>query len=307
MEQPDSNQPKQNQGGLNKIYFLIAVIVALLGTNAYLYFQKNKSDKVIVYQNDEKTRLQTELDSLEAQLEQATTSTGKLTDSLKAKDELYKSQITELRQKLAKGELTAEQLTKAKAQIGSLRSTINKYMTDIDELRKENQALTVERDTLKNNLATVNQKATNLEQQNQELNTKVQAAAALKAGNIEVFPLKVKNSGKEKDVTRASTAKKLKIVFTVAPNAVAQQGLHTIYMRILNPGGNQYASTDGGSFRSDNQDLKYTYKTSIDYKADNNSGYNLEWTNPGEFDKGQYSVVLYTDGYTMGTASFTLK
>lgn len=307
MEQPDSNQSRQNQGGLNKIYFLIAVIVALLGTNAYLYFQKNKSDKVIVYQNDEKTRLQTELDSLEAQLEQATTSTTKLSDSLKAKDELYKSQITELRQKLAKGELTAEQLNKAKEQIGSLRSTINKYTADIEELRKENQALTVERDTLKNNLATVNQKASNLEQQNQELNTKVQAAAALKAGNIEVTPLKVKNSGKEKDVTRASTAKKLKIIFTVAPNAVAQQGLHTVYMRILNPGGNQYASTDGGSFRSDNQDLKYTYKTSIDYKADNNSGYTLDWTNPGEFEKGQYTVILYADGYTMGTTTFSLK
>ncbi|MBE7176668.1 MAG: hypothetical protein INR69_09705 [Mucilaginibacter polytrichastri] len=307
MENTDANQPKQNQGSLNKIYFLIAVIVALLGTNAYLYFQKNKSDKIIVYQSDEKTRLQTELDSLEAQLEQATASTSKLSDSLKAKDELYKSQIAELRQKLAKGELTADQLTKAKAEINSLRGTINKYSADIDQLKKENQALTVERDTLKSNLATVNQKATDLEAKNQELNTKVQAAAALKSGSITVTPLKVKNSGKEREVSRASTTKKIKIEFTIAPNAVAQPGMHTIYMRLLNPAGNQYASNDGGSFSSDNQELKYTYKTSIDYRSEKNSGYTLEWTNPGDFEKGQYSVILYADGYTMGTASFNLR
>ena len=62
-----TEQPKKNS---NVIYFLIVVIIALLGTDVYLYIKKNDSDVKVVYQNDEKTRLQTELDSLEAQIEQ---------------------------------------------------------------------------------------------------------------------------------------------------------------------------------------------------------------------------------------------
>ena len=47
------NQPGQStKKNSNVIYFLIAVVVALLGTDVYLYMQKNKSDTKIVYQND---------------------------------------------------------------------------------------------------------------------------------------------------------------------------------------------------------------------------------------------------------------
>jgi peptidoglycan hydrolase CwlO-like protein len=59
--------------------------------------QKSKSDTKIVYQNDEKTRLQTELDSLEAQIEQVNAGRAKMStemqaenDSLRAEDQSAK-------------------------------------------------------------------------------------------------------------------------------------------------------------------------------------------------------------------------
>jgi predicted nuclease with TOPRIM domain len=305
--QPVENQPGQApKKNSNVIYFLIAVVVALLGTDVYLYTQKNKSDIKVVYQNDEKTRLQTELDSLEAQIEQVNAGRAKMSVAMQAKNDSLRLKIRVLRSELAKGKLTVAELTKAQEDIKQLRYFVTKYTADIEELKKQNTTLATERDTLKTNLATVSQKATDLEQKNQELDTKVKVASAIKVGSADVVAYKVKNSGKESDVTKAKQAQKIKINFTVASNAVAEKGLHDVYVRIIDPTGNLITQTDSGTFNADSQDLQYTYKTSIDFR-DDGSGYTIDWVNPAPFQKGTYTVLLYADGYTMGKTSITLK
>ncbi|HEK21931.1 hypothetical protein [Mucilaginibacter sp.] len=306
------NQPENNQQGQsakknsNVIYFLIAVVVALLGTDVYLYMQKNKSDIKIVYQNDERTRLQTELDSLEAQIEQVNAGRSKMTAAMQAKNDSLQLKIRVLRSELAKGKLTKAELNKAQEDIKQLRYFVTKYTADIEELKKQNNTLATERDTLKNNLATVSQKATALEQKNQELDNKVKVASAIKVATAEVVAYKVKNSGKESDVTKAKQATKLKINFTVATNAVAEKALHDVYVRVIDPTGNLITQTDSGTFNADSQDLQYTYKTAIDYR-DDGSMYTIDWVNPLPFQKGTYTIILYADGYTMGKTSITLK
>lgn len=303
MENQPGQTPKKNS---NVIYFLIVVILALLGTDVYLYIKKNNSDVKIVYQNDEKTRLQTELDSLEAQIEQVNAGKTKMSAAMQAKNDSLKSKIKVLRVELAKGKLTVAELSKAKEDVKQLRYFVTKYTADIEELKKQNATLTTERDTLKTNLNTVSEKATTLEKQNQDLSTKVQVASALKASNTSVVAYKIKGNGKESDVSRAKPAKKLKINFTVVSNAVAQKGAHDIYVRVIDPTGNLITSTDGGTFSADGQDLQSTYKTSIDFK-DDGSGYTIDWVNPSDFQKGTYTIMLYADGYTMGKSSITLK
>nr|WP_067059909.1 hypothetical protein [Mucilaginibacter sp. L294] len=304
--QPADNQPQTPKKNSNVIYFLIAVVVALLGTDVYLYTQKNKSDVKVVYQNDEKTRLQTELDSLEAQIEQVNAGRAKMSVAMQAKNDSLRIKIRVLRSELAKGKLTVAELGKAQEDIKQLRYFVTKYTADIEELKKQNTTLATERDTLKTNLATVSQKATDLEQKNQELDTKVKVASAIKVATADVVAYKVKNSGKESDVTKAKQAQKIKINFTVATNAVAEKGLHDVYVRIIDPTGNLITQTDSGTFNADSQDLQYTYKTSIDFR-DDGSGYTIDWINPAPFQKGTYTVLLYADGYTMGKTSITLK
>ncbi|MDB5129055.1 hypothetical protein [Mucilaginibacter sp.] len=305
--QPVENQPGQApKKNSNVIYFLIAVVVALLGTDVYLYTQKNKSDIKVVYQNDEKTRLQTELDSLEAQIEQVNAGRAKMSVAMQAKNDSLRLKIRVLRSELAKGKLTVAELTKAQEDIKQLRYFVTKYTADIEELKKQNTTLVTERETLKTNLATVSQKATDLEQKNQELDTKVKVASAIKVATADVVAYKVKNSGKESDVTKAKQAQKIKINFIVATNAVAEKGLHDVYVRIIDPTGNLITQTDSGTFNADSQDLQYTYKTSIDFR-DDGSGYTIDWVNPAPFQKGTYTVLLYADGYTMGKTSITLK
>ncbi|MDB5015392.1 MAG: smc 1 [Mucilaginibacter sp.] len=303
MENQTGQTPKKNS---NVIYFLIVVVLALLATDVYLYLQKNKSDTKIVYQNDEKTKLQTELDSLEAQIEQVNLGKTKMSAALQAKNDSLKSKIRVLRRELAKGKLTFAELSKAQEDVKQLRYFVTKYTADIDELKKQNVSLTTERDTLKTNLATVSQKATTLQKQNEDLGTKVKVGSAIKLATSEVVAYKIKGSGKEVEVKRASPAKKIKISFTVASNDIAEKGMHDIFVRIIDPTGNLITSTDSGTFNADGQDLQFTYKTSIDFKNDG-SGYTIDWANPVPFEKGTYTVLLYADGFTMGKTSFILK
>jgi cell division protein FtsB len=310
MENQQEQAPKKNS---NVIYFLLVVLAALLITNIYLWINNKKSDtQRIVYMNDtkvlqtEKTHLETQVDSLENQLNQANSGKAKLSKQMIASNDSLRSKIKDLRVKLLSGKLTALDLAQAQEDVKQLRYFVAKYTSDIDELKKQNQTLTSERDTLKTNLATVNEKATTLQKQNEDLNTKVVLASALKIGAINITPLKIKSSGKEVEKNRAAITKKIKIDFTVASNPVAEKRLHDVFVRIIDPTGNLITMTDSGTFQTDGQDLQFTYKTAIDFK-DDGSGFTIEWVNPNPFQKGTYTVLLYADGYTMGKSNFTLK
>ncbi|GAA3991517.1 hypothetical protein [Mucilaginibacter dorajii] len=304
MENQYGQPPKKNS---NVIYFLIVVVLALLGTDVYLYLQKNKSDVRIVTQQDEQTRLKADLDSLEAQVEQVNAGKAKMSAELTAKNDSLKAKIKVLRVQLAKGKLTKAELVKAEEDVKQLRYFVTKYTADIEELHKQNANLTSERDTLKHNLATVAKKADTLTKQNQDLDAKVKVAQALKLAESNIVAYKIRGSGKEVDVTRAGPAKKIKINFTVASNSLATKGMHDIYIRIIDPTGNLITAPDGGTFTADNSDLQYTYKTSIEFK-DDGSEYVIDWVNPTPpFVKGTYTVLLYADGGTMGKTGFTLK
>jgi|EP01037_Dinobryon_pediforme_P007223 hypothetical protein len=303
MENQTGQTPKKNS---NVIYFLIVVVLALLATDVYLYLQKNKSDTRIVYQNDEKTRLQTELDSLEAQIEQVNVGKTKMTTELQAKNDSLKAKIKVLRTELSKGKLTVAELAKAQEDVKQLRYFVTTYTVQIEELKKQNASLATERDTLKTHLVVAAKKDSTLTKQNQDLGAKVKVGSAIKLATADVVAYKIKGSGKEVDVKRAGPAKKIKINFTVASNDIAEKGMHDILVRVIDPTGNLITASDSGTFNADGQDLQFTYKTAIDFKNDG-SGYTIDWNNPVAFQKGTYTVLLYADGYTMGKTSFTLK
>jgi len=304
MENPSQEQPIRKDS--NKIYFLILVILALMGTNAYLFFKDKKANDRIVTISDEKTRMQTEIDKIEAELDNSSGDNVKLSEQMQNEQTMAREKIQELRIALKKGQLTQGQLKKAQEDIKQLRYFVTKYTADIDVLRKQNVTLITERDELKTAVDSVSSKANDLERQNQELSTKVQAAAALKTGNVSVSAFEMRNNGKENGVTRASTAEKIRINFSAVNNSIAEKGLHDIYFRVIDPSGNLIVSTNGGLFTADDEELQFTYKTAIEF-ANDGKAYSIDWANPAKFQKGTYTVVLYADGYTMGKGAVTLR
>lgn len=301
----NEQQEYQKKGDLNKVYFLIAVVIVLLGTNVYLYFKNQKTNERVLQVTDEKSKLQTDIDKIEVQLDSANSVTVKLSDEMKAQQDTARRKIAELRVALKRGKLTLIQLTAAQDEIRKLRDFVVQHTAQIDSLKKENANLTTERNTLKVRVDSVSQKAGTLQKQNEDLNNKVTVAAALKSGSVEVVPLKVRKNGKDTDAPKAKNASKLRINFTAVNNALAAKGMHDVFIRIMDPSG-AFIAGENGRFIADGGELLYTYKTSIEF-TNEDKDFSVDWVNSNAFQKGTYSVILYADGYTMGKGSVTLQ
>lgn len=294
-----------NKGDRNKIYFLIVVILALLGTNAYLYLKDRHQSERFVTVNTEKDRLKLEVEKIEAELDKVNNLNVTLTDKLQEEQKLARAKIAELKLALKDELLTQGALTTAQKEVKELREFVKNYSEETLRLEKENAYLRSQRDSLKEFAYSATQKAEDLEKKNTELKAKVKTGAALKAGNVSIVAYKVKNNGKNIEVTRAGSAKKLSISFNIAPNPLALKDYHKIYLRVFDPAGNLIANGEN-LFEADGEQMQYTSSTSISYNEDD-TVFKMDWVNPNPFIKGTYSVILYTDGFTMGKAAIELR
>lgn len=300
------NQEKPVQRDSNKIYFLIAVIIALLGTNIYLFLKDKESSNRIVTISDEKTRMETEIDKIEAELDNANSLNLQLSEEMKAEQERARQQIEKLRAALSNGQLTQAQLIKAQEEIKQLKNLVSKYSAEIEQLKNLNANLTEERDELKTAVDSVSFKAYDLEKENEELSNKVKIASFLKTGNVSIMALNVKSNGREGLASRASNTDKLRINFSIVSNQLAQKGMHNIYLRIIDPSGNLIISKNNGTFSSEDEELQFSYKTAVEFNNDGKM-YAIDWSNNDDFQKGNYTVLLYSDGYSMGKGSINLR
>ena len=294
----NTNEFQESKKSNTKIYLLLLVVLALFTTNAILYIRNKKADERVVQLSDDKTRMQTEIDKIEADLDKANSNYAALSDSMKKEQATAREKISQLREALRKGELTQQQLILAQEDVKQLRNFVTKYVADIEVLRQQN-------DSLKTSVAVANEQVKVLEGQNKDLNKKVSAATALKAFGVSVTAVRIKSSGKESSVSKADPAQKLNISFNLVDNDFAQKALHTIFTRVLDPSGNVVGAS-GTSTLASGETIDFSYKTAIEFANDGRT-YTLGWNNPEAFVKGEYTIKMYADGYVLGTGKITLK
>jgi hypothetical protein len=296
---------KINKGDRNKIYFLVIVIAALIGTNAYLFFKDRQQSERFVTVSTEKDKLRLEVEKIEVELDKVNALNLDLNDKLVEEQKLAREKIAELKEALEKGQITQGELDKANVQINELKTFVKNYNDQIIQLQKDNIFLKNSRDSLENAIKNMGNRATNLETENTALNAKVKTAAALKVKDADIIAFRTKSSGKKVEVTKTSTAEKLSVRYNIIPNELAEKGHHNIYLRVFDPAGNLLAE-DSNRFEADGQDMQYSHSIFIDYNNDETT-YTIDWTNPKPFIKGIYTVILYTDGSTMGKAQIDLR
>ncbi|QPH37981.1 hypothetical protein [Pedobacter endophyticus] len=296
---------KINKGDRNKIYFLIIVITALIGTNAYLFFKDRQQSQRFVTVSTEKDKLRLEVEKIEVELDKVNALNLDLNEKLIGEQKLAREKIEELKVALEKNQITQGELDKANAQINDLKTFVKNYNDQIIQLQKDNIFLKNSRDSLQSTLRDISNKASNLENENANLSAKVKTASVLKLQDAEIIAFRTKSSGKRVEVTKSSTAEKLSVRFTIVPNQLAEKGHHNIYLRVFDPAGNLLAD-ESNRFEADGQEMQYSHSIFIDYNNDN-STFVIDWTNPKPFIKGIYTVILYSGGNTMGKAQVQLR
>ncbi|MCZ4224214.1 hypothetical protein [Pedobacter rhodius] len=294
-----------NKGDRNKIYFLIIVIAALIGTNGYLFFKDRQQGERLVTVSTEKDKLRLEVEKIEVELDKVNALNLDLNEKLIEEQKLARKEIELLKRSLENNKITQADLEDARRKVAELQTFVNNYNKQISALQKENIFLKSAKDSLENSVRTANDRANNLANENYNLNAKVKTAAILKMQKADIVAYRTKSTGRKIEVSKSSAAEKLSIRFSIIPNELAEKGHHNIFIRVFDPAGNLLAN-ENNRFEAEGQEMQYTHSIFIDYNNDN-STYTIDWTNPKPYIKGIYTVILYTDGATMGKAQLELK
>lgn len=301
-DEPQIEKPKPS----SKIYFFIIAIAALLATNVYYAIRyKNLGNQVEIL-NSQKNQLEIEVDRIEGELNRVTGENIDLAANFKLEHDSARLLIEDLRAKInANAEINPEELLHAQQEIQKLRALVAKYSSDLENLRKENDLLSDERDQLQESVNTVNERANSLEEDKAKLQEMIKMASHLKISEMTINALRVRSGERINTESRAVRVDRLQINFTLADNTLTQVGKHNIYLRVTEPSGNLI--TDGSVFKVNNEEIQYTDTKEIDFENDGKQ-YTIDWSpNDYKFKKGTYTIILYTNESTMGRSIISLK
>lgn len=318
----------------NLVAIAVVAILGLLGLSGYLFYvnqnlkQINEDSVKTISAKDDA------LDELNNTYYDAVNKLDAMTGTNEELNALIEKQKDELKaKKKSIGKLLRNKndLVKARSEMAEMRTQLDGYITEINQLKAENQELvakTVELDNQNKNLqsdlqsrisqteeletarAQLVSEKEDLASKNAALGQKVNVASVIKVANVNVTGWKNRRNGKSAKKKYAKNIDRLELCFNTSDNAVAAPGDELFQVRIINPAGETLAVEDLGSgFMKDkntNQDIRFTKAEMVEY--DNEAGnVCLNWEQNTPFNKGNYQVEVYNKGYLAGTGEFRLK
>ncbi len=314
--------------------FLILAIIALLGLNAFQWYNNSQLKGTTEAQKTSITSLEKAQAELDTDYQAALDRLEELRGTNKEANDLIDSQKRELQAQKSKiSELiwTKKELGQARAEIAKLNTTVTEYVTQITTLKEENTKLTesnVQLTSANQNLTTnletevkakqeviaaketLSSEKTKLAEENKGLSTKVDMANAIKINYIDVKGFDVKDDGKLKGKEKAKDIEMLRICFTTETNLVTSSGNKKFLVRIVNPVGETIAQEDKGSGtvtnKLDNSTVRYTTSADINYENKDTNAC-IDWTLTNKLVKGAYNIELYNNGFMVGKGAFNLK
>jgi myosin heavy subunit len=301
----------------NNKNILIGVLAAgLLGTWGYFLYDKNKADqkdesqgKQITQLTSSKEDLQQDFDNALARLDSVTGANNNLSGEKAELQAKYNKDIeakkAEIRRILNDKNATTAQLAKAKAMIAELNDKITGLETEVAKLTGENQELTANNTTLKQEKADLQTNLTTRTTEKQELEKTVDVASTFAASNIQVTPINTRKNGKEKETATAKRVDKLVVSFDVE-NRIAKSGPADMYIVVTAPDGK--VISEGGNVlntRTDG-DKNFTAKVPVNYEQGTKK--NIQFPiQQNDFSTGDYKIEIYHNGFKIGEGVRSLK
>lgn len=291
---------------MNKKTLLIvasAICVVLIGVllymNARMQTKQEENEQMIEVLKMDKAEMENEYQQFAMQYNEMMTqiNNDSLINQLTLEQERVKKLLEELRQTKA---TNAREIMRLKKELATLRAILKDYIMQIDSLNRENQALKVDNNKLRNQNQRAQAHITDLSTQNEQLVDKVAIASQLYATNISA---EARNK-KGKATDKLNKAKKFVISFTLARNVTTETGMRTVYVRIATPTGTVLDS--GGTFQYENRNLQYSISKDIEYTGEEQN-ITVYWDIAETLSAGQYRVDIFADGQNIGTTTFDME
>jgi hypothetical protein len=302
-------------------YLTAGLVIALLGTWAYIIWDKSKHRETIQQKDLVITNTSSQRDQLQKDLEEATmrydiikTNNADMVHSkdstIAKRDRDIAEKRNKIQQLLSKVNATEEELAQAKGLIASLNGDIMGYKGQVETLQNEKLVLTQEkniviqeRDKVQKNYDS----ATNVILQKEKV---IDVASTLHASNFSILGINDKGNGREKETTVAKRVDKLRISFDIDENRVVQSGTKDLYVCITGPDGRPLAveALGSGKFSTRDGEQKYfTQKIDVNYTQGQRQTLSIDWSQNTEFETGDYKIEVYNNGFKIGEGIRSLK
>ena len=280
-----------------------AVCIVLIGVLVYMNTQmkarQEENEQMIEVLKMDKAEMENEYQQFAMQYNEMMTQINN--DSLINQLSIEQERVHKLLQELKETKATnAREIMRLKKELATLRAILKDYVMQIDSLNRENQALKVDNDKLRNQNERAQAHITDLSTEKEQLVEKVAIASQLNATNI----IAVAKNKKGKETNKISKAKKFAISFNIARNVTTQTGMRTIYVRIATPMGT--ILTNGGTFQYENRDLQYSIRKEVEYTGEE-LPVTVYWDIAESLSAGEYRVDIFADGQNIGTSTFSVK
>jgi len=309
---PQSQPPRKDFKNL-----IIGILAAgFLGTWGYLLWNNNKQEQVqqqqqtqIAKVTDEKGQLQKNFDDALVRLDSLTGTNNRMQTQLNERQTEIGKLKGQIRGILKKEKLTEEEKKKAEALIKELNDKISNLEQEVARLTQENQQLNQDKTQLTQEKDKLTQDLQTTTTIKQDLEKKVDIASTLNAANIAITPVKDKKNGQEKMTTNAKKVDKLIISFDVS-NRIAQTGQTDVYVCITGPDGKPISvpSLGSGTFTTrDEGDKVFTAKVPVEIEASKTKSVQFAWKQNTPFQKGDYKIEIYHNGFKIGEGTRELK
>ena len=279
---------------MNKKVLLIvasAICLVLIGVLIYMNTQmrarQEENEQMIEVLKMDKAEMENEYEQFAMQYNEMMTqiNNDSLINQLSIEQERVQKLLEELRQTKADN---AREIMRLKKELATLRAILKDYVMQIDSLNRENMALKVDNDKLRNQNQQAKEHISDLSTKNEELVDKVAIASQLHATAISA----VAHNKKGKDTDKIKKAKKFVISFTLARNVTTVTGMRSVYVRISTPTGS--ILTSGGTFQYENRDLQYSIMKDVEYTGEE-LPVTVYWDIAESLSAGEYRVDIFCD------------
>ncbi len=318
---PQPEQPTQatTAAPKNNLRTLLTVglVVALLGTWAYIIYDKNQNKETLDQKETMIASTSTQRDELQKELEDAAmrydmlkSTNTKLDSTITSKDKDIEAKRTRIQSLLNKANATSAELGEAKRLIASLNGDLEGYQAQIEILQGEKIQLTQEKQAVMQQRDMARREYDSASVVIKEKENLLNVGSTLQASNFSIVGVDEKRSGKEKSTSTAKRVDKLRISFDLNENLIAQSGAKEIYVCITAPDGTPVAveALGSGTFSTrDGQQKFFTQKLDVDYTQNKKQTITFDWKQNTNFNIGNYKIEVFNNGFKVGEAIRPLK
>lgn len=317
------DQPKKSRDPL-----YITIIVLLLGAGGYFAYMYFDQKTTINNLKSEKAIMQADLDTMKNMLErngmvdvmgedlkdnlefmldsysQLRTTNSAMNDSIN----IQKERIGQLLEEAKRHKGDAYTIMKLRKEAETLRNIMKSYIHTIDSLNTVNKGLVVDIQNRDKVIKEVSTERDQLNEKSKNLEDKVAKGSVLQASSLTTVGLRIRNSGKQVETTKAGRVDMVKACMSIMENRLAKAGAREVYMVVITPSGTIITENPGVSVSTEEGAMPYSAKREIDYQ---NSTLDLcmyaEVKEGVDLSAGTYIVKIYCDKALIGRSTFTLR